>query len=334
MTNQRLSDGPSSDGLDQMIQSIESDAIRKQVEKVPDRRIQHFLATRCKQDVATSTVANDCSRLLWYCRFIEYRGVELEQVDCGDVRAYFQQTAKHSRSLDTLECYRVVIRKLHAHLWREFNITSVRPTEIRDIDMAAVRNSVAFHGIHPSEIHRLYRTAESTRDALMIRTAHEAGLTSEELRSLTLSDFHRQKRVLSVPTQDSTRSIPLLDSLVSDIIAWIEEGHPDPTNPDSPLFPSPDCSHIKSHFAFYSTFREVVDRARLRSPNSPKHRTDQRRLSPKALWKSGRDHWRLDGVPEEVCKYLEKPQGSGGQQLSVSKQRAFEQFRENFEPRS
>jgi site-specific recombinase XerD len=120
MTDQRLLDDPSSDEFLDLVRSIESDNIRERVERIPDGRVQHFLMYRYQQDVADSTVANDCYHLRLYCGFLENRDVELEKVEGEDARAFLRQCAEYGRSVSTLEKYRVTVRQLHAHLWREF----------------------------------------------------------------------------------------------------------------------------------------------------------------------------------------------------------------------
>jgi len=163
--------------LENNIATINSSSLREQVESLPDSRAQHYAVTRHRDtDVDNSTVADECRRIHDYLRFLQSREESLATVSEGHLSDYFEQRDNFGLGPDRRGQYRRTLRRLHAHLWRAFDVTSVRPSAFSTENLAPEMKTTPYANIQPAEVRRLARSARSRRDELMILLTHQAVL--------------------------------------------------------------------------------------------------------------------------------------------------------------
>lgn len=109
------------------------------------------------------------------------------------------------------------------------------------------------------------------RDEALIALAFDIGPRSGELQSLTVGDIaeHDWGIQVTVDGKQGRRS-PVLMQAPTRVRRWVQDHHPDPDDPDAPLWSKLDRAEEISYRMFLNIFEEAVDRAPITPPSKPK----------------------------------------------------------------
>lgn len=191
-----------------------------------------------------------------------------DQVERADIQRFIRGIEQSDYSEWTKRDFRITLKRFFQWL----RDSDDYPPEVSWL-RSTVRNQrqkLPDQILTQAEVKKLIAAAHNKRDRALIATLYESGCRAGEIRPLRIKQLQRRSHGIQITVHGSkgARRLLLIAS-VPYLTEWLNS-HPDPQNPDAPVWPTTSRkTEYISHARIAHIFRAAAKRAGIKKPVNP-----------------------------------------------------------------